>query len=98
MNTLSDLRRTLDQHAGDVADPAAVARAAAVHHRVAVVRRRRRAVGAGVLALVVAAGVTTAVWPRGSQEPAPAAPVVLGQRAPTTIGSLGYTYRTDGAR
>jgi hypothetical protein len=96
MNTLSDLRRTLDQHAGDVADPAAVARAASVHHRVSVVRRRRRALGAGAVALVVAAGVTTATWSRDPQGAPPAAPVVLGQRAPETIGSLGYTYRTDG--
>jgi hypothetical protein len=97
MNTLSDLRRTLDQHAGDVVDPAAVARSAAVHHRVSVVRRRRGAVGAGALALVVGVGVVTAVWPHHSQGgAAPAAPIVLGQRAPETIGSLGYTYRTDG--
>jgi hypothetical protein len=95
MNTLTDLRHTLDQHADDVADPT-VARTAAVHHRVAVVRRRRRAVGTGALALAVVAGVATAVWPRGSTGAGPAAPIVLGQRAPATIGSLGYTYRTDG--
>jgi len=96
MNTLSDLRRTLDRHADDVADPAAVARTAAVHHSVAVVRRRRRAVGTGVLALVLLAAVGTVLWPRSDQDPVPAAPVVLGEQAPTTMKSLGYTYRTDG--
>ena len=55
MNTLSDLRSTLDEHAERVPDGEAVVRTAAVHHRVSVVRRRRRAVGAGALALVVAA-------------------------------------------
>jgi hypothetical protein len=96
MNTLTDLRRTLDRHADDVADPAAVARTAAVHHRVAVVRRRRRAVGTGALALAVLAGSAAVLVPRLTSDAEPAAPVVLGQKAPTTIGSLGYTYRTDG--
>lgn len=96
MNTLTDLRRTLDEHADDVADPAAVARTASVHHRVAVVRRRRRAAGTGALALALVIGVVATIWPRPAQEPAPAGPVVLGQRAPATMTSLGYTYRTDG--
>lgn len=96
MNTLDDLRRTLDQHAEDVADPAAVARTAAVHHRVAVVRRRRRAAGAGALALVVVAGLSAVLVPRATTDSLPAAPVVLGVKAPTTVHSLGYAYRTDG--
>ena len=96
MNTLDNLRRTLDQHAEDVADPAAVARTAAVHHRVAVVRRRRRALGAGALALALVAGIGMALVPHGDGDALPAAPVVLGEKAPTTMDSLGYTYRTDG--
>ncbi len=96
MNSLTDLRRTLDQHADDVADPAAVARTAAVHHRVAVVRRRRRAVGTGVVALALVAGSAAVLVPRLTSDAQPAAPVVLGQQAPTTVDSLGYTYRTDG--
>ena len=96
MNTLTDLRRTLDQHAEDVADPATVARTAAVHHRVAVVRRRRRAAGAGVLAAALVAGVAAVSWPRTGGDALPAAPIVLGKRAPTSIQSLGYSYRTDG--
>lgn len=96
MNTLTDLRRTLDQHADDVAGPAAVARTTAVHQRVAVVRRRRRSVGTGVAALALVAGVAAVMWPRGSSDALPSAPVLLGQKAPVTMTSLGYTYRTDG--
>jgi hypothetical protein len=96
MNTLDDLRRTLDQHAADVADPATVVRTAAVHHRVAATRRRRRTLGTGALTLALLAGTVTALWPRTDGHVLPAAPVVLGQQAPTTIRSLGYTYRTDG--
>ena len=95
MNTLTDLRRTLDRHAGDLDDPTAHARTAAVHHRIAVVRRRRRAAGTGVLALAVVAGLAT-VQLRSGPDAAPAGPVVLGQRAPATIRALGYTYRTTG--
>ncbi len=96
MNTLDDLRRTLDQHAADVADPTAVVRATAVHHRVSAVRRRRRAGGAATVALAVVVGLGVALVPRHDGSALPAAPVVLGEHAPTTIRSLGYTYRTDG--
>jgi hypothetical protein len=96
MNTLDDLRRTLDQHAADVADPATVVRTAAVHHRVAVVRRRRRALAGGVVSLVVLAGVAAAVVPRDTTRALPAAPTLLGQKAPDWEKSLGFHYRTDG--
>lgn len=96
MNTLTDLRRTLDRHADDVADPAAVARTAAVHHRIAEVRRRRRAVGAGLAAVVLAGTGTLALNTRGDHDAQPAGPVVLGQRAPGLLKSLGYTYRATG--
>lgn len=96
MNSLTDLRRTLDQHADEVADPAAVARTTAVHHRIAEVRRRRRAVGAGLAAVVLATTATVAVNSRADQDAQPAGPVVLGQRAPGSMTSLGYTYRATG--
>ena len=94
MNTLSDLRTTLDEHAERVPDGEAVVRTAAVRHRVSVVRRRRRAVGAGALALVVAAAVGVIGVQRASSNPPP---VLFGVRAPETIRSLGYTYRSDGS-
>ncbi len=93
MSTLSDLRSTLDEHAERVSDGEAVARTAAVHHRVSVVRRRRRAVGVGALALVVATGLGAVGLQRASSTPPP---VVFGVRAPETLTSLGYTYRSDG--
>jgi hypothetical protein len=96
MNTLTDLRRTLDQHADEIADAAAVARSTAVHHRIAEVRRRRRAVGAGLAAVVVATTATVAVSTRADRDAQPAGAVVLGQRAPGSMTSLGYTYRATG--
>ncbi|HEX3930208.1 MAG TPA: hypothetical protein VHW64_05860 [Nocardioides sp.] len=95
MTTIADLRRVLDQHADEVGVPQTVARTAGVHQRVAAVRRRRRAVAVGTLALVVLGGAAVAVVPRlGPAQPA--APTLLGRKAPTTMHALGFTYRTDG--
>ncbi len=96
MNTLTDLRRTLDEHAAEVTDPAAVARTASIQHRVTVVRRRRGAVAAGAVSLVLLAAVAATVVPRGTTQPRPAAPTLLGQQAPDWVKSLGFHYDTDG--
>jgi hypothetical protein len=96
MNTLTDLRTTLGEHAEAVRDAEVTVRLAAVHHRVADVRRRRRAVGTGAVALALLAGVAAVAVPRVTNDAQPAAPVLLGDRAPTTEKALGYTYRTDG--
>ncbi|WP_151084006.1 hypothetical protein [Nocardioides cynanchi] len=93
MNSLTDLRTTLDRHAGSVTDEDAVIRTTAVRHRVAAVRRRRRAVGGGALAAVIAATVGVVGLHRA---PGGREPVVLGRRVPTTMTSLGYTYRAEG--
>jgi hypothetical protein len=97
MNTLSDLRSTLDEHAEQIPDGEVVVRTAAVHHRVSVVRRRRRAVGAGVLSLALLVGGAASLANRGHHDAFPVAPTVLGVKAPDTITSLGYTYRSDGS-
>lgn len=97
MNSLTDLRRTLDLHAEDVADPAAVARTTAVHHRIAVVRRRRRAAVAGTATFVLLAGVAGLLIPRGSSHAVPTAPTLLGEQAPAWEKSLGFRYDTDGS-
>jgi hypothetical protein len=94
MNSLTDLRQTLDEHADRVDDPSAVARTVAVHQRIAAVRRRRRAMVGCAAALVAVAGVATVQL--RSEPPTAAGPVVLGQRAPGTMTSLGYTYRATG--
>jgi hypothetical protein len=96
MNTLTALRSTLDEHAGAVTDAEVTVRLAAVHHRVSGVRRRRRAAGAGALGVVLLAGTAVALVPHLTSDAQPSAPVILGQKAPATMTSLGYTYRTDG--
>ena len=94
MNTLSDLRSTLDEHAERVPDGEAVVRTAAVRHRVSVVRRRRRAVGAGA-SRSPSSSAPRSAWSADRSDASPSAPpVVLGVKAPETITSLGYTYRT----
>jgi hypothetical protein len=93
MNTLNDLRHTLDEQAERVTDEDAIVRTTAVRHRVAVVRRRRRATGAGVLSLALVAGGAAALWDHGRAD---AAPTVLGVPAPSTMSSLSYTYAADG--
>lgn len=97
MNSLDDLRSTLDAHADDVGGPSGLAdvtgttaRSIAVHHRVRAVRRRRRAVGAvGVAAVLATVGGVT-LLPRGDLTPTPA--TVVGVPVPTTMTSVGYTY------
>jgi hypothetical protein len=96
MNTLSDLRSTLGEHAEHVPDGEAVARIASVRHRVSVVRRRRRTVGAGLISLALVIGGATALAHHDRGDALPSAPTVLGVKAPVTMTSLGYTYRTDG--
>jgi hypothetical protein len=96
MTTLTDLRRTLEQHADDVPDPLASARTTAVQHRVAVVRRRRRAVGTGVLALVLVAAAAVGTWSRGSDRIAPSGPTLLGDPVPAWQKSLGFRYDLAG--
>ncbi|MGA8247901.1 MAG: hypothetical protein WB797_13440 [Nocardioides sp.] len=93
MNTLTDLRTTLDRYAEQVTDGDAVVRATAVRHRVSVVRRRRRGMGAAALALVVGATVGFIGVHRAPSDPAP---VIFGVRAPETMTSLSYTYAVDG--
>jgi hypothetical protein len=96
MTTLTDLRQTLGDHAETVVDTESTTRVAAVQHRVAAVRRRRRVAGTGALAAAVVAGSALVAWPHGDHAPAPAGPVVLGEQAPGSIRSLGYTYDATG--
>ena len=96
MNTLQDLRATLDQHASGVHDDLATSRVAAVAGRARVVRRRRAAgVGAAAVLALVTAGVVSAL--PGNRDVAPA-------EAPDSFTSLGWSYRladtvdTEGGR
>lgn len=85
MNTLQDLRATLDQHASGVHDDLATSRVAAVAGRARVVRRRRAAgVGAAAVLALITAGVLSAL--PGQRDVAPA-------QAPDSFNSLGWSYR-----
>jgi hypothetical protein len=97
---LLDLRRTLDAHAHDLTDTRAHERAAAVRGRVRTVRRRRAAgvVAAAVLGVGTATGVT--LLPGADTAPPATAPTsaraVMGQEAPPSLESLGWTYEFTG--
>lgn len=92
MNTLDDLRRTLDTHAHDVHDDATHARTAAVRGR-AVAVRRRRAAGVGAAAALAVVGALVAPQLVSDPDPQLADRTLLGRVAPETMQSLGYTYR-----
>ena len=93
MNSLDDLRATLDAHASDLDAEAGagVGRAASVRGRVHVVRRRRRAAAAGASAAVLAAVGALTLLPTGSER-AIAPATVVGVRVPTTMTALGFGY------
>jgi|GEM_PF-2538517 len=93
MNSLDDLRATLDAHATDLDAAAGVGstRAAAVHGRVRVVRRRRRAAAVGATAAVLVAVGAVTLLPTGSER-AVAPATVVGVRVPTTMTALGFGY------
>lgn len=91
MNTLQDLRSTLDAHAASVHDDAALARTFAVHGRARAVRRRRFAAVAVAAAVAAVAATTVPLLSRGSS-PVPADRLLIGKVAPATLTSLGYTY------
>ena len=57
MNTVDDLRASLDRHASELSDLGAHGRPAAVRERVRVVRRRRRTAAAAAVVTVVALAV-----------------------------------------
>jgi hypothetical protein len=92
MNTLDDLRRTLDAHAGDVRDDVTHARTAAVRGRAAVVRRRRAA-GVGAAAALAVVGALVGPTLVSDTDPQLAERTLIGEVAPATMQSLGYTYR-----
>ena len=96
MNTVDDLRASLDRHASELSDSGAHGRPAAVRERVRVVRRRRRtAVAASVVtAVALAAPLAGSLLSGGGHAtPEPALP------APTSTPVPGFPARlADGAR
>ena len=97
MNTVDDLRASLDRHASELPDPGAHGRPAAVRERVRVVRRRRRAAGAAavVSAVAVAAPLGGSLLLSGDRHAAPEPT----RPAPTSTPVPGFPARLgDGAR
>jgi len=94
MNTITDLRNTLGEHADDVPGMPHVYRLDQIQGRVRVVRRRRRATVAGVAAAAVAIAGGATLLPR-HHEAQPADRDLGGHTAPKTMTSLGYTYSFD---
>lgn len=91
MNTLDDLRRTLDAHAPDAHHGVDTG---ALKDRIRTARRRRNAARGGVAALTVAvvatAALTIAPWNRLTDG---TAAEILGANAPATVEAGGLTYR-----
>lgn len=92
MNTLDDLRTTLEQHAEGFDDTARPARVAAVHHRVRAVRRRRASAGVVAATLAVVAGVAAVGSLREPGSVEPAGPSVVGVDVPDRVSVHGFPY------
>jgi hypothetical protein len=95
MNTLDDLRATLEREA-DFDDTERSVRTTAVRARVRAARRRRAGAvaAAAAVVLVVATGTTALV--RGTADPEPAGPTLGDVRVPQRIDVLGTPYRLTG--
>ncbi|MDN4162442.1 hypothetical protein [Nocardioides abyssi] len=94
MNTLDDLRETLQRHGDAVADHERHARPAAVRARVRIARRRRTTTLAAAAAFVLVAGVgtvTAVVAPDRTEGPGPATEVV-GVTVADSISVAGFPY------
>lgn len=98
MNTLDDLRATLEQRADGLHDSGRYVRSRAVHARVRAVRRRRAAVAGSAAAALVVAGVATAgavLSHRSSVQPADR---VAGVDVPRHVAVYGFPYDLTGTR
>lgn len=95
MNTLDDLRHTLEQHSHDTSGLDPVTRRTRVGERITTTKRRRAAARGGVaLAAVVAvAGAVLLPMSGDDVEVKPAARTLLGQEAPASLTAPDHTYR-----
>ncbi|MFT3873820.1 MAG: hypothetical protein QM714_14450 [Nocardioides sp.] len=95
MNTMADLRATLQSHADEAVTGAPSVRSAGVARRIRETRRRRNAaLGAGALVAVLIAGVAVTLLPPG-RAPEVASRELAGATAPATFEADGYTYDFD---
>lgn len=95
MNTLDDLRSTLEQHSHDAGTLDVPARRSQLAGRIAAARRRRNAVRGGVALAAVVAVAGAVLVPRTASE-GPEVSVadrtMLGQVAPAEVQALGIPY------
>lgn len=95
MNTLDDLRVSLESHSHDAAGLDPAARSSQLKGRIAAERRRRNAVRSGLAVAVVAAVVSVASLPAlldRDDTPSVADRTTLGEVAPASYTALGLTY------
>ncbi len=97
MNTIDDLRATLDQHAHGLVDHDVAARVGGVRTRVGIMRRRRRAAAGAAAALAVVGGGVALLPLVGQDRDVAPASRVVGVLAPRTLTSYGFTYAFDEA-
>ncbi len=96
MNTLDDLRATLDPHAGGSATPPPLSGSRRSRARAVRARRRQAGTVIGAAAAVVAVVAAVSMLPGRGSMPQPAEDrELLGRTAPATMTSLGYTYDFD---
>lgn len=100
MNSLDDLRSTLESHSHDAAGLDPVTRSSQLKGRIAAARRRRNAVRGGVAVAAVAAVASAVALPQlSSDDPerdlTAAARTVLGDVAPVKMSALGLTYEFE---
>lgn len=95
MNTLDDLRASLDQRAEQLHDTELYARPVAVRRRIRAVRRRRTAVAAVVAAAVVVGGVAGVGALRQPAGPEPAGRTLFGVDVPAQVSVSGWSYDLD---
>lgn len=100
MNTLDDLRATLDAHSHDAAGIDPSSRRTQLGERIATRRRRRTAVRGGLALAAVAAvagGVLVPTLGGDDAEVLPANRTVVGVEAPATIDAPDHTYQFAGS-
>ncbi|WP_243056741.1 hypothetical protein [Nocardioides sp. SR21] len=91
MNTIDDLRSTLDRHTDALDDTERLVRADAVRSRVRTVRRRRAAAVAVAAVVVLVVATATVGLVRGGESPQPAG---LGDvDVPAEVSVHGFGYR-----
>jgi hypothetical protein len=95
MNTLDDLRASLDREAGRLDDVDRYVRPVAVRQRIRAVRRRRAALAACVAVLVVVAGTTAIASVLHGDDSVDPATRLFGVDVPDRVAVAGFPYELE---